>query len=402
MKNFSVQALSLILMLYIASVIVFKQNYTGITYLINLMLIMNYVFIVLIKRDRIFKLNEIVISYGSFVILTLASSFWALNFDLAAFKAVQLFLILINVFIIYNIITKYNLQDSLMRGILLGSFINYVLVLNVIHAPFNVFDQGRAMGTLGNANSLALAMVISILVSIMYLRKGKEISKIFYYFQYINMLLAIYMIILTASKKGILFGSVLIVIYLILTAKNPKELLKLGAMSVIVIVVFLNVFKTDELQNSLTRIEKRFSAFEGQMQRSSSFGSTAERIHFIELGWSHFMDKPLFGHGIDNFRVYGGTYSHNNYIEILFGVGLVGLLLYYSIFFFLLKKILNMEDNYLKIILTLVIFNLLMVNMAQVAYGAKLQIYFLLFISIIAEKNSNNDLKKELFDTEKN
>ena len=401
MKNFSVQALSLMLTLYITSVIIFKQNYIGITYLTNLMLIMNYTFIILMTRDTIFKLNEIVIVFGTFVIFTFASFFWALDSGLSAFKGMQLFLILINVFIIYNIITKYNLQDSFMRGILLGSFINYVLVLNVIYVPFDVFSEGRAMGTLGNANVLAWTMVISILVSIVYLQKEKEISKIFYYYQYINMLLAIYVIILTASKKGILFGSVLIVIYLILTAKNPKKLLKLGVMSVIVIAVFISFFKTDELQNNLTYIEKRFSAFESEMGGSSRFGSTAERIHFIELGWNHFMDRPLFGHGIDNFRVYGGTYSHNNYIEILFGVGFVGLLLYYSIFFFLLKKIFNMEDTYLKIILIFVILNILMVDMAVVSYGEKLQIYILLFISIIAERNSKSQSDRGLVDAEK-
>ena len=401
MKNFSILTLSLMLTLYIASVIIFKQNYVVITYLINLMLMMNYAFIILMTRDTIFKLNEIVIAYGLFVIFAFASSFWALNFELVGIKVIQLFLILINVFIIYNIITKYNLQDSFMRGILLGSLINYVLVLNVIHAPFDVFEQGRAMGTLGNANVLSMTMVISILVSIIYLQKEKEISKIFYYYQYINMLLAIYAIVLTASKKGILFGSVLIVIYLILTAKDPKKLLKLGVMSAIVIAIFLNFFKTDELQDSLTRIEKRFSAFGGTMQGGSQFGSTAERIHMIELGWNHFMDKPLFGHGIDNFRVYGGTYSHNNYIEILFGVGFVGLLLYYSIFFFLLKKIFNMEDTYLKIILIFVILNILMVDMAVVSYGEKLQIYILLFISIIAERNSKSQSDRGLVDAEK-
>lgn len=44
--------------------------------------------------------------------------------------------------------------------------------------------------------------------------------------------------------------------------------------------------------------------------------------------------SPVFGHGVDSFRLLApyGTYSHNNYAEILATLGLIGLLLFYGPF----------------------------------------------------------------------
>lgn len=402
MKKFSHRILSLSLMLYITSLIVFKQNYFAVTHIFDFMLILSYVFISLLKKDIIIELNYLIVTYGLFVFFAFASSFWALNFDIAADKGMKLFLIIINLVIIYNVTTKYKLHNEFMIGILLGSFINFILLLNIVPAPFPIYDQGRAMGTLGNANTLALSMVTSILISIIYLNKEKEINKIFFYYQYINIFLSLYMIFLTVSKKGILFGSVLIITFLILSIKNPKSLLKIGIMSMIIIVVFSNVINMDDIQNNFTKIVNRFSALDTQLESTSNFGSTGRRRHFIELGWNYFMHRPVFGHGIDNFRVYQGTYSHNNYVELLFGLGFIGFLLYYSIYFFVLKKILNMKNKNLKIMLSMVIINMLLVDIAVVSYGSKLGMYVLLFILIVAETNNFHSSNKELVNAAKN
>ncbi len=394
MKNYSSKALSLILTLFIMSTIVFKQNYIEITYLFNFMLIGGYAFLMVTQRDEELKINHVIVAYALFTIFTFASSFWALNFDLAANRGMKLFLVLINISIIYNVVTKYKLQNAFIKGMLLGSFVNFILVLGIIPAPFQLFEQGRAIGTLGNANSLALAMIMSILSSILYLYKEKEVSKTFFYYQYINIFLSLYMIILTVSKKGILFGSIMILVFLILSIKNLKSLFNLGIMGILIVAIFLNVINLDELQNNITHIVRRFTALGSQLDSGSRFGSTGERLYFIELALNYFMDKPLFGHGIDNFRVYTGRYTHNNYTELLFGVGFIGMTLYYSLYFFIIKKIFNIQNINLKIILALTIINMLIVDIAVVSYGSKLTLYILLFISIVAETNSTNYLKR--------
>jgi len=67
-------------------------------------------------------------------------------------------------------------------------------------------------------------------------------------------------------------------------------------------------------------------------------GSVTTRMEMVELGWKIFLDNPLVGCGLGCPRVLClksfniDCYLHNDFIEILAGGGLVGFLLYYSIF----------------------------------------------------------------------
>ncbi len=55
-------------------------------------------------------------------------------------------------------------------------------------------------------------------------------------------------------------------------------------------------------------------------------GSTSVRMGMLKCGLSMFSQKPIFGWGLGAFTDLGGfeTYSHNNYVELLVAVGLVG------------------------------------------------------------------------------
>ena len=75
--------------------------------------------------------------------------------------------------------------------------------------------------------------------------------------------------------------------------------------------------------------------------------STTTRATLIEKGLKWFNEKPWLGYGLDGFRImhwqdYGsiGTalYSHNNFIEMLVDLGLVGFVLYYSLYVYIFIK----------------------------------------------------------------
>jgi O-antigen ligase len=59
-------------------------------------------------------------------------------------------------------------------------------------------------------------------------------------------------------------------------------------------------------------------------------GSDQVRLDMIEKGIGLFMDKPLVGHGFDSYRFLAGygTYSHNDWVEMLVGVGVIGTAFY--------------------------------------------------------------------------
>ncbi len=397
MEKFLIRFTSIFLILYIVAIIIFKQNYNTYTYYINALFIGGFFLYYLIKQENYFKINRMIYAYAVFVIIATVSSLYGIEFYGTAFKSLQLLLILINMIVIYNIINKFNADYIFLNGILIGSFINYLLILDIVKAPFDIIMLGggnRVMGTLGNPNVLALVMLISILVSIIYLRR--KIGKLFYYYQFINILLAYYTILLTVSKKGVLFGSFLIFIFFIVQLKEPKKILKILAIIILLLFVTFQYVSVDILTPVFDNIALRFGGFESQMSQGGSSGSTGERKYLIKQGLNIFQDRPLFGYGLGNFSSLNklGVYAHNNYVELLVGVGLIGTLVYYSIYYLIYKKVFYMKDDILKIIIIFFLLILLFMDMAVVSYGTKYLLYTLVFLYLFAENNSN-DMEKQ-------
>lgn len=74
------------------------------------------------------------------------------------------------------------------------------------------------------------------------------------------------------------------------------------------------------------------------------------RAELIRYGLELFAENPLLGYGLNNYQLFhwSGLYSHNNYIEVLVSLGIMGFLIYYSIFInstiALLKKRKNLKS----------------------------------------------------------
>lgn len=74
--------------------------------------------------------------------------------------------------------------------------------------------------------------------------------------------------------------------------------------------------------------------------------STSTRMGLVEHGINFFLSSPWIGHGGANFaalnafyyRANAGCYAHNNFIEILADYGVIGFILYYWIYIFMIAK----------------------------------------------------------------
>ena len=390
-QDISLKIISVLFMLYIASSIVFRMQYIYITYVIDLMMIFTFFLFWYMKKIKIYSGNRIVFAYFTFAIFALMSSFWAKDFDIAMFKSLQLISISINIFIIFNIIKNYHIEDYFIYGVLLGSFFNFLFALELVPHPFDIYLLSRLVGTVGNPNALSVVMIISIFVSIVYLAKDKEKSNVFlYYYQYINIILALYLIIMTVSRKGIVFGFALVFLQILVSMKDVKSFVKFAAISAIGIFIFVNFINLDDLWTLYDKIIYRFNALgEGLAHTDSRAGSTGIRIYLAEIGFNLFENHPLVGVGINNFRTYapGGLYSHNNYVELLAGLGLFGTMFFYSMYLFIFQKILQVNKTSMKFIFTFFLLVLLGMDIASVSYNNKLMLYTLLMTYMLLEQN---------------
>ena len=140
-------------------------------------------------------------------------------------------------------------------------------------------------------------------------------------------------LILTGSRTGILVLIIFsILFYLMLTRNITKKLVILLSAAAIVFVGVLCLLKIPFLYEN---IGYRFEVlFKGLTQSGDyEIGSSAyARNDMIKFGLSMFSDRPLVGYGLDSYAQLSpyGTYSHNNFIEILFSSGIIGFAFYYS------------------------------------------------------------------------
>jgi len=90
--------------------------------------------------------------------------------------------------------------------------------------------------------------------------------------------------------------------------------------------------------------------------------SSTTRLSMIEEALGLWVQHPLIGNGIDQFRVLGsyGTYSHNNYAEMLVDFGLLGTTLFYAtdlvIIVFCLRGLFADSRNLLVLLITVISF----------------------------------------------
>ncbi len=408
MKSILVNLLSILLTVYIAAIIVFKQYYFDATHVINFILLLVFIFLMFLEREQKYKVNAVIVLYSLFIIMSLASSLWGVSFANPSYKALQLFIILINLFVIYNIVKKYNLVNTFFNGVLLGAFVNYIIMLNFVQVPFDIYVGSglgaRAVGTMGNPNILTTAMLISMLVSMVYLFKEKKMNRVFYYYQFINIFLAMYVIVLTVSKKGIILGVLLFLMYLLLSLKSKKGIFQIGTLMIFGIILGQFFVDLTELYSVLEYAGRRFEYFFSGITNSgiSAANSTAIRKELVEFGLVAFQSSPLIGYGLDNFRVIStGQYAHNTPVELLVGVGLIGTMLYYGIHAFLLKKIYEMRKSELKYFLYFFVLSVLLMDLTTVSYGAKLMMFSILYMSILAESENSNYILQQRGDLEK-
>src|SRR5699024_9517454 len=166
-----------------------------------------------------------------------------------------------------------------------------------------------------------------------------------YYFLLILFLIS--MILISGNKKSIILP--IVFVSLIILIRNRKDfgrlLLSIFMLLSTSILLFYVIMNNDILYSVLgQRIEGLLNFFTG-------FGtvdkSTTTRMGLIDKAIEVFFNNPLTGVGLDGFKklnIYD-VYVHNNFLELLAGLGLLGFIAYYWIYVYLLVNLFRFCKN---------------------------------------------------------
>lgn len=253
----------------------------------------------------------------------------ALSVGTASFMLNVLLRNLVFIYFLYIYLSSRNIN------VIVDLFIKTCIVSSVVIIAYNFLLTGSIVmrDIEGSINGNFQAVNNAIAIGLIYATDNKENK----YWIYKSILLFVFCI-LAGTRKAIIVMAIMIGCQILM--RHPRKivsnLIKLGFAGGV--LLFL-MFKVDFIYDI---IGNRFEGIVGFMNDTGDVdASTETRSQFIELGMSYFTYSPWYGYGIDCFREIKGaheTYSHNNYVEILFGVGIPGIITYYSMYFFPLVK----------------------------------------------------------------
>lgn len=387
------QSINLLMMSYITALIIFAlPGNVAYANVIGLAFAGTYALYKVLHRDYRVFMPKVILVYLAFVLFLLSSCLWSDSFGLSfeqSFLNIKVFIIL---FIISNAMIELENVLYVFYGVLLGMLVNYLVYFHLWTPPYETWVWVRFMGTTGNPNVLAIVSIFSIFSTIMIILL-KQLKNIYLLAAlYANLVLSVYMIIATASKKGVLFGSLLVFGYLVSLLKNRKQFFRLtaGALAVLVLVVPWMDFGVlgDQLATVTERFSNLFASVSGQGHETSS----ADRLRFITEGFWQGADQPFIGHGINTFRLHFGLYAHNNFIELFFGVGIIGLLLYYAMYGVLLKSVTRIRETFVRYMSFGFVAILLLMDIALVSYYFKLLLIMLVAVAEVAKMRIIDDV----------
>jgi len=234
-------------------------------------------------------------------------------------------------------------------------------------------DAFRYSGMVGNANVLALQLTFGACMIWLLPKKAG----------WFPCLIAVgsvaFAVAVTGSRKAVLVAFLFLVLVCLQAVQFlPQNRRRLWVSLAIGVPCLLGLF----LAPALYQYGQEVVAVRRSLEYQDSSYQT--RAEMVEQGLGLWEQAPLFGNGLDSFRALSGqgTYSHNNYVELLCCLGMVGTLLFYAIHAGVLIRAVR-AARLLKYYCWIFVLTLLLADIGYVSYKNKQTIMILMLLTAL-------------------
>lgn len=295
--------------------------------------------------------------YAGFVIFSLLSLFYTNNISVSLVDFSRILIVFSSIILLFfyasNLKFSFKKLSIIISVVILGEilFSFYPFVEFLI---FNSFDQldinnisNNLKGVTGNKNVLAANIVFKLPFVYYLFVHSKNWIKFLLSFL---LMLSFLILFLLSSRASVISLSILIFSFLLVSIYSKRKKDFIIFLSIVAASFTLSILPKDdsELLNRLA-------------STSATETSVNHRIYLYQNSIDFFLNNPLSPVGIGNWKVESLPYwknkltgytipyhAHNDFLELLNEIGLIGSLLYFFVFiyffYFLFKHILKKRD----------------------------------------------------------
>lgn len=332
-----------------------------------------------ICKKKLFSFSLIFVVYALFICLGYYNLYNGNSIDpLGTNKILKT--MLLNLFFIFCLTQFFNIKniETVKKIIITSSLVSatFVFIVAILRTG-SIFlrEDMEIIGINSNTTAIFCAYAITLIVTNRNL-KTKHIIIVLYLLLFCA---------LSGTRKAFLVIIVGYFTYKLL--KNISQLVVNVFISFLLLVVlYICIMRIPFLYEN---IGYRFESLIVMLRGGEGDGSEEARVRMIEYGMTYFAENPMNGYGLDTFRSIYGKYSHNNYVEILFSLGIPGIIVYYSMLVILLvatikKRIIYKLPQY-GLAIGLII-SYLIIDYAIVSYYSRSCFVILLMLYSLARK----------------
>ncbi len=320
------------------------------------------------------------VAYTLLVMVSLASIFWSIDADYSIGKARTMVLILINMFVVYNIIVHFKNATGFFLGLYAAIIFNLLLALGIVSLDLD-YDSVRFGGSLNQPNLMGYIGHVTVFFAYLHIlsvpgRRSRAVNKLA---EISGLLLvcvvAVFITYLTGSRTALLLLAALVLWIIMSSLFKPVIAIPLIG---VVLGGFLFV-SAGNLTNLVISGNVDFSKVVETVYNRMESGAENEdrsvdgRVELARKAYELYNQQPLVGNGIGAFEFQNDMYAHNNYLEIMSSVGLVGLACMLAFYTLILREILLMQTWRFKLLFGMLLLSFMAYDFALVSFTAKFQ-----------------------------
>lgn len=259
-------------------------------------------------------------------------------------------------------ISSYNQLVSLIKLFLLAEAINLIYILSKVNVSL-LGIQRLGVTTINSDaewNANAIGFVLAYCVFALYLLiKFKQLSGIQKTLGLLGIAISAVVVVLTGSREALAIMLFLSMFYYLTSANTNTILYRIIVALFIIVICWYLIMNNEMLYNLVgVRIEHLINSILGT---GDIDGSLSSRSGLIRYGLQWFKERPIAGYGMYTYmelssKVFSfAWYAHNNYIETLVGLGIIGLCVYYWYYLYILKRAVRRNCSHWQIVLSLIV-----------------------------------------------